>query len=67
MEPSKPVRILRRPEVLARTGYSNPTLHRRIRDGLFPRPRKLGLRAVGWLEEEVDAALRSLPVAETSA
>lgn len=47
--------ILRLPAVKARTGLSRSSLYQRIRNGNFPRPVKLGPRASGWLESEVDA------------
>ncbi len=38
------------PAVLYRTGLTRSTL-RRLRDrGEFPQPKRLGLRALGWLE-----------------
>jgi prophage regulatory protein len=47
--------ILRRPQVEARTGLSRSTIYQRIKDGTFPRPISLGQKAVGWLENEIDA------------
>jgi prophage regulatory protein len=47
--------ILRRPDVSRRTGLGRSALYAYIREGHFPRPVKLGPRAVGWLEEEVDS------------
>ena len=55
---SVPVRFLRLPEVLARTGLSRSTIYVRLDQGLFPRPLSLGARAVGWLESEVDEWIR---------
>ncbi|MCZ0936605.1 MAG: AlpA family transcriptional regulator [Gemmatimonadetes bacterium] len=49
-----PVRFLRLPEVLDRTGLSRSTIYVRLDQGRFPRPVSLGARAVGWLESEVD-------------
>ncbi|HYN62270.1 MAG TPA: AlpA family transcriptional regulator, partial [Rubrivivax sp.] len=40
--------ILRRPQVEQRTGLSRSTLYQYIKDGDFPKPVHLGLRAVGW-------------------
>ena len=51
-------RILRLPEVRARTGLSRSTLYLRMTEGRFPKPIALGERAVGWIEAEVDAWLR---------
>ena len=57
---SLPRHILRLPEVLARTGLSRSTIlakgngaHRSF-DPEFPRKIKLGLRAVGWLADDVN-------------
>jgi glutaminyl-tRNA synthetase len=47
--------ILRRPQVERRTGLSRSTLYLYIQDGHFPRPLRLGPRAVGWLEYDVSA------------
>jgi len=47
--------ILRRPVVESRTGLSRSTIYAAIEKGSFPRPISLGPRAVGWIEEEIDA------------
>jgi prophage regulatory protein len=59
--------ILRRRDVLARTGLSNTSLHRHIRAGTFPRPIALGVRAVGWTESSVSEWIESRPLAPSSA
>ncbi len=46
-------KILREPEVLNAISCSSPTLRRMEKRGQFPARRKIGLRAVGWLESEV--------------
>ena len=48
-------KILRRREVEARTGLSRSTIYNMMADGSFPRPLKLGARAVGWPESEIVA------------
>ena len=53
-----PIRILRLPEVQARTGLSRSTIYLRLEQGHFPRPVALGARAVGWVESEIDEWLR---------
>ncbi len=45
--------ILRLPEVKARTGLSRTTIHVRVTNGSFPRPIKIGVRAIGWLESDI--------------
>ena len=57
-ETNPPIRILRLPEVMARTGLSRSTIYARLAQGRFPRPVSLGGRAVGWIEAEIDAWLR---------
>ena len=51
--------ILRLPLVKARTGLSRSTIYQRIKEGTFPEPISLGIRAVGWVESEVDGWLSS--------
>ena len=54
-------RIIRRKEVMAKTGKSHPTIWRGIRNGTFPAPIVLGPNSVGWYEHEIDAWLASRP------
>ena len=51
--------ILRLPAVKARTGLSRTAIHIRVTDGTFPKPIKLGIRAIGWLESDIDAWINS--------
>ncbi|MBN2701181.1 MAG: AlpA family transcriptional regulator [Methylothermaceae bacterium] len=53
------IKILRRPEVLDRVGVGRTTLYDLIKNEGFPEPRKLGGRAVGWIEEEVNEWIAS--------
>ena len=53
-------RILRQPAVTDRIGMSRTTLWRRIREGEFPVPVRLGKNAVGWLESDVENWIASL-------
>ncbi|MSR08857.1 MAG: AlpA family transcriptional regulator [Gammaproteobacteria bacterium] len=45
--------IQRLPTVTSRTGLSRTTLYDKIAKGDFPPPIRLGMRAVGWLEEDI--------------
>ncbi len=47
--------ILRRKQVQAETGYSRSMIYLNISQGLWPRPVRLGARAVGWPLHEVSA------------
>jgi prophage regulatory protein len=57
-------RLLRLPDVMAKTGLGRSTIYRRITDGTFPNARKLGEGAVRWKQTEIDAWIDSLPVAD---
>ena len=57
--PTRPVRFLRLPAVLARCGDSKTTFYDKIKKGHAPAPRLRG-RAAFWLEEEVDRWLEQL-------
>jgi prophage regulatory protein len=49
------IKFLRRPEVEHRTGLGRSTLYAKMADGSFPKPVKLGKRAVGWPEDRIQA------------
>lgn len=51
-------RVLRFPEVQARTGLSRSTISAQVAGGGFPEPVRLGARAVGWIESEVEEWIR---------
>ena len=57
-------RILRLPYVLEVVGISKSRLYVWMASGLFPKPVKLGPRAVGWRSSEVQAWLVSRKKAE---
>jgi prophage regulatory protein len=46
-------KIFRRREVEALTGKKRSTLYDAISKGDFPRPVKIGARAVGWMEADI--------------
>jgi len=51
--------ILRLPAVKAESGASRSTIYLRIKQGLWTKPVKLGLRAIGWPSNEVAALLQA--------
>jgi len=55
--PFPPITILRRKKVEAKTGLSRSTIYDLIKIGGFPAPIKVGPKAVGWLEHEIEAWL----------
>ena len=52
--------VIRRDEVLKLVPISVSGLYQKISDGQFPKPVKLGLRAVGWKKTEVLQYLEGL-------
>ena len=56
---SQPPLIQRRPAVEARTGLSRANIYALMAKGDFPRPVRLGARAVGWHSQEVDEWITS--------
>jgi prophage regulatory protein len=52
--------LLRLPSVQAHTGLSKSEIYRRIKDETFPKPLKLGARAVAWPSMVIDAWVKSL-------
>ena len=55
------VRILRRRDVERLTRLSKASIYRKMRNGTFPLPLKLGERAVAWRADEVHAWIESRP------
>ncbi len=47
-------RLLRRPEVEILTGLARATIYQRMATGHFPRPVKIGRRAVAWPNSVID-------------
>lgn len=57
--------LLRRPEVERETGLSRSTIYERMEAGTFPRPRRIGPRAVAWSANEIEAWKQAQPVADS--
>lgn len=57
------VSLLKLPAVIAKTAVSEPSIYRLMRlpveSGGFPKPIKIGARAVAWRSDEVDAWIES--------
>jgi prophage regulatory protein len=47
--------ILRLPKVIERVGFARSSIYALISSGRFPAPIKIGPRAVGWLNSDIDA------------
>ncbi|MFM5781507.1 helix-turn-helix transcriptional regulator [Aeromonas caviae] len=63
---SNPIKVLRIKDLISKVGMARSTIYDRLNpkspryDSRFPKPIKLGLSAIGWLEHEVDAWIESL-------
>ena len=58
--PSRRERLIRLDEVLYRIGYKRSRFLDLVRQGVFPKPVKLGPRAVAWPESQIDAVVERL-------
>lgn len=54
-------RIVRRPELEKLVGLKKSQIYSLIADGLFPKPIRIGKRAVGWPLSELKAWIDSRP------
>ena len=59
--------VLRRKDVEAIIGLSRSTIYALMATGDFPRPIKLGARAVGWFESDIEAWLEARKAARVAA
>ena len=53
--------VLRLPVVRQRTGLSRSTIYALMKIGKFPLPRRIGARAVGWPEDEIERFINTRP------
>ena len=60
-------KLLRRPEVEAMTGLSRAGIYDKMAKGDFPRPMRLGPRAVAWRESDVQEWIECLNPADPPA
>lgn len=64
---SKHYTVFRLPKVLEATALSRSTVYAMMAEGRFPKPMKLGERAVGWSEAEIAKWLESRKAARDAA
>jgi prophage regulatory protein len=55
-------KILRRKDVEAHIGLSRSTIYQAIAEGSFPKPIRIGRRAVGWPLSVIEDWLASRPL-----
>ncbi len=56
-------RAMRISEVSEAIGASRSTIYVWLSKGMFPKPRRLGVRRVGWLRSDIQKWLQSRPEA----
>ena len=72
IESFPPIRIIRLRELMLRVGLSRSTIYDRINprsaryDENFPKPIKIGMSAIGWVESSVDQWIESIVIATRS-
>ena len=49
------MKILKLKQVTEKAAISRSSLYAKVKQGKFPAPVKLGERASGWIEDEIDA------------
>lgn len=64
MTDTKNTRLIRMKEVCTITGLSRSSIYLYVAKGVFPKPLKLGGKAIAWRWNEVAAWLESRPVAQ---
>jgi prophage regulatory protein len=60
ISPTTQPQLLRLPDVRRKTGLSRSSIYRRVADGTFPAPVKIGERSSAWSSEEVDGWIASV-------
>jgi prophage regulatory protein len=58
-----PRRLLSKGEVLRRVSLSKSTLYAYMKEGRFPKCRKVGTKRVAWLESDVENWIAALQMA----
>ena len=53
-------KIFRRRELENRIGVKRSSIYKMMDEGLFPKPVRLGRRAVGWREEDIEHWLKQM-------
>ncbi|TBX28730.1 helix-turn-helix transcriptional regulator [Nioella sediminis] len=58
-------KLYRRTSVECITGLSRSSIYQQMNDKSFPRPIRIGRRAVAWRESDIEAWLAARPIATT--
>ena len=51
--------LLRLPTVMQRTAEAKSSIYKKVSEGNFPKPVKIGVRSVAWIESEIDDYINS--------
>jgi prophage regulatory protein len=54
--------VIRMPEVVKTTSLSKSTIYDLIKANKFPRPKRIGKRAVGWLADDIKSWIKNRPL-----
>ena len=60
------ISILRMPAVVTITGRSRMSIYRAVREGMFTKPVRIGMNAVGWPDYEVASWVAARVAGKTS-
>lgn len=60
------LRLIRRKEVQAKTGFGASSIYAEMAKGNFPKPIQISERRVAWLESEIDAWIAERIASRTS-
>lgn len=52
------IQLLRPKQVMERLGLSRSTLYQYIKEGKFPAPFRIGVRATAWRQEQIEEYIR---------
>jgi prophage regulatory protein len=52
------VNLLKLAQVMAKTARSRAAIYAAVKAGTFPKPVPIGIRAVAWVEAEIDEFIR---------
>ncbi|MGI9568248.1 MAG: AlpA family transcriptional regulator [Desulfobulbia bacterium] len=55
------IKLLRLPQVVEKIGLKRSQIYLLMGEGRFPKPLRLGPRAVAWRLDEIDEWIRQLP------
>lgn len=59
-QPTQPTKqLLNIEEVKAMTGFSTTTIYQHVKQGIFPKPKQCGKRAVRWRLADIEAYINA--------